>query len=120
MSGAQTIQRQADSSNIKPSLHSVADVLAYARRAGVRLWSEDGQLRYKAPVGSLTQEVIEGLRRFRYQIVDSLEVSSAMDCDRPASHVRLDHAPLTFTQLAYWRSSHAHNRPALRQLASAT
>jgi len=59
--------------NRKESTDTIADVLRHVRKKGVRLWSANGQLHYKAPEGALTQEEMERLRGCRAQIVALLK-----------------------------------------------
>jgi Condensation domain/TubC N-terminal docking domain len=82
----------------------LTDILAFARARGIRLWSENGQLRFKAPKGALTPEERERLKASRDQITAAL-------------HGR---APLSYSQLAHWHLHRLHARPAIRQIATAT
>ena len=97
----------------------LADVLASMRCKGVRLWTDKGQLRFKAPQGALTQRELERLRACRTEIFDLLEnegrVGNGMTSLGP-----LTSAPLTFSQMAHWRLYDLRERPAIRQIASAT
>lgn len=89
----------------------MADVLAQLRGKGVQLWLENGRLRYRAPRGALTSEDVETLRAGSGEIVALLEGGGA------AAAVR---APLAYSQLAHWRLHRLDERPAIRQIASAT
>lgn len=103
-------------------LNGIADVVGYVRKKGVRLWSEKGELHYKAPKGVLTGEEIGRLRECRGQIVAFLETSPCEEFIESGlePRLKLDSAPLTFSQLAHWNLHHLSERPSVRQLASAT
>lgn len=102
------------------SAGGVEDVIAFARRKGVRLWVENRQLRYKAPRGALTSLDIEHLRESRERIVSFLErAHSAPGVSEREPDRRLDRAPLTFSQLVHWHACRLHERHGIRQVASA-
>lgn len=110
------------SANNLVSTDTIDDVLGAVREKGVRLWSENGQLHYKAPKGALTQEEIARLRVSKDQIILHLERAAAAQIAEPRAEPRrwLDHIPLTFSQLAHWNLYRLNERPAIRQVASAT
>lgn len=110
------------SANSQVSMSRIADVLGYVRKKGVRLWSENGELHYRAPKGALTQEEIERIRVSRGQIVALLEKAAAAETTEPKLEplLRLDRAPLAFSQLAHWHLYRLSERRAIRQIASAT
>jgi hypothetical protein len=103
------------------SMDAVADVLLSVRKKGVRLWSKNGQLYYKAPKGALTQEEIERLRLSRGQVVALLGRNVAEEAAelRLGPRQGLDPAPLAFSQLAHWNLYQLRERPGMRQVASA-
>lgn len=98
-----------------------ADVLSYLREKGVRLWSENGQLRYKAPKGALTQEEIGGLRVYKAKIVALLERSCGADASdlRRERRPRVERAPVAFSQLAHWNCFQLSARRSLSLITSA-
>jgi hypothetical protein len=106
------------------SLHGtddLADILGHLRRKGVRLWSENGRLRYRAPKGALNDEDVQRLRVSGQQILALLEKSSIAQQDVRAlmPRRRMDHAPLTFSQLAGWRWLSSRGWPGHRTMARA-
>lgn len=103
-------------------MKSIAEVLGSVRRKGVRLWSENGQLHYKAPKGALTREEIERLRVSKGQIVALLERAAVAEAAEPRLEPRPqpDRAPLAFSQLAHWHFCQLHGRRSIRQVAFAT
>lgn len=111
-----------NSANSQVSMDRIADVLGSVRKRGVRLWSENGQLHYKAPKGALTQEEIERLRVSRGQIVALLERATGAETAEPKlePRPRLDRAPLAFSQLSHWNLFQLSERRAIRAVASAT
>lgn len=115
-------ERQMSSAPSQGSMNKIADVVGSVREKGVRLWSENGQLHYRAPKGVLTDEEIEKLRLFRSQIVALLEMATGVATDerRTQSHLPSVRAPLAFSQLAHWNLYQLSGRRAIRQIASAT
>ena len=103
------------------SLASISDVLERIRNKGVRLWSENGRLRYKAPEGALTTDDLERLRGAKDQLIALLEQSQNDERVTERSNPLYPpfSAPLTFTQLAHWRLFHLGQRTSSRQIAIA-
>ncbi len=105
----------------------IATVLGRVRRKGVRLWSENGQLRYQAPRGALTPDEIDTLRQAKGQIVSLLENAARFQKMSPSSEPEVSReirphagrAPLSFSQLAYWHIFRLDQRPGIRQITSA-
>jgi Condensation domain/TubC N-terminal docking domain len=85
------------------SFDSIAHVLGSIREKGVRLWSENGQLRYQAPKGVLTRDELEQLRASRRELIALLERAGATRNDESGlvRRARRDHAPLAFSQVAH-------------------
>lgn len=111
------------SANGPVSTDGINDILASARRKGVRIWSDNGQLRYQAPKGALAPEDVERLRSARSQIIALLESVSpdlSVEPSLQSSPQRRACAPLTFSQLAFWRTFRLAEQPTIRQIASAT
>jgi hypothetical protein len=108
--------------NSPEEIGSVADFLDDIRQNGVRLWSEQGQLRYKAPKGALTKSTIERLAAHVDEIVAILEsASSAEASDLPAlSRGRNERVPLSFSQLAHWNLYRLAERPSFNVVSSIT
>lgn len=105
------------------SLESAAEVLSRVRNKGVRVWSSNGQLCYKAPKGALTAEDIERLKKTKEQIVALLDESSppAYLTPIPTTHpTAVTRAHLSYAQLAHWQVYRLAERPTVRQIASAT
>jgi hypothetical protein len=113
---------QVKSSDSQESKDSIENVLSGILRKGVRLWSENGQLRYRAPKGTLTQEEIGKLKASRSQLVALLERSSDVEIAGPTQEPDrgIRYAPLAFSQLAHWNAYRLSERCAIRQIASAT
>lgn len=88
----------------RDSMDYIVGVIGSFSRKGIRLWSENGHLHYKAPKGALAPQEVDELRQFRDQIVTLLEAANGVDGAEPElrPRSRLSPAPLTFTQLARW------------------
>jgi Condensation domain/TubC N-terminal docking domain len=86
------------------------------RDKGVRLWCQDGHLHYRAPNGALTQDEIDILQVSKDHIIALLQSTGHGEATDLLRGTR--RAPLTFSQLAYWRSYRLEERPAVRQLAT--
>lgn len=115
-------ERHVNSANIQVSADRTADVLGSVCKKGVKLWSENGKLHYRAPKGALTQEEIECLRASRGRIVALLEgTADTQTIAEPRLEPRpqLACAPLAFSQLAHWNLYQLSRRRAIRQIASA-
>lgn len=84
----------------------VTDLVLLCQRQGIRLWTENGRLRYRAPKEVLSRELLESLRGASSHIVEFLDGVASAETLEPKilPRERPDRAPLTFTQLAYWHS----------------
>ena len=100
---------------------SIIKVLSNARRKGVRFWSDNGQLRYEAPRGALTHDELQEIRNSKGQIISLLERSTRSTVTHTRRDIRrhTGRAPLSFSQMAYWDAFRLHERPGIRQIASA-
>lgn len=98
----------------------IEEVLRSIRERGVRLWSTDGQLRYRAPKGTLTRDEIDGLRARSKQIVAALEDANEGRKSCVGHAVVSDHFPLSPSQFTHWRLYRLSEAPVMRQVASAT
>lgn len=108
------------SSNGPESDHDT-DVIGSMLRKGIQLWSENGALRFKAPKGVLTREDLGKLKKYREQILASLDTDwTGKDCGGSEALSRYRRAPLAFSQLALWNAYQSGERRPCRQIASAT
>jgi hypothetical protein len=107
--------------NLLDNTNDLTDILGHFHRKGVRLWSEDGRLRYKAPKGALGHEDVEKLRVCGRQILALLEKSSIAQRDMRTLMPRSqrDRAPLTFAQVRGWRWLCSRGWPGHRTMARA-
>src|SRR6185437_4712289 len=69
--------------------------------AGVRLWEEDGQIRYRAPRGALTARRLAALRAQKGAVLARLREADALPQVEPDPDGRLLPFPLTDVQAAY-------------------
>lgn len=88
----------------------VADILACLRQKGVRLWTEGGQLRYRAPRGSLDDRELQSLKAHREGLVARVAHEEG---NGPRQ------APLTFSQRAHWNRYRLWVQTAIRQIPAA-
>ena len=102
-----------------PAPHvNVSEMLAHIRRKGVKLWQEDGTLRFAAPKGTLSVQELDQLKTFKAQIVSFLRDDiRTMDVARVPRSTR---APLAFTQQSDWQFMRLGELRRMRQIASAT
>jgi NRPS condensation-like uncharacterized protein len=100
-------------------MDDVADLLESVRRKGVHVWSESGQLRYRAPKGALTEQEIQRLRASKAAMI-ALLLRAPSDPDaRRESPLAITRAPLAFSQLAHWNAYRLFEQPSVRQVACA-
>jgi pyochelin synthetase len=78
---------------------TVAELITELREAGVRLWEEQGQIRFRAPKGALTGVHREALQDNREAVLAQLRAAEVMLVPDPAG--RHDPFPLTDVQAAY-------------------
>ncbi|MER7837615.1 amino acid adenylation domain-containing protein [Streptomyces sp. NPDC096040] len=78
---------------------NIAELLARCADEGVVLWAQDGQLRFRAPQGRLTDERRAELRTHREEILRHLEAGEPVLRSDPAG--RHEPFPLTDIQAAY-------------------
>lgn len=100
-------------------MSAVRDVVGLIRSKGVKLWVDGGQLRYQAPRGTLTGEDVDLLRTSKAQIIELLEEKASVLASASVG-TKITRAPLAFSQRAHWRMYRLGERPAIRQVASAT
>lgn len=97
-----------------------ADYLSFLNRNGVKLWIDNGQLRYHARKGALSSEELARLRSMRSDIVAELTKAStpAMDKSSHAGPPSAVEAPLSFQQR--WLVKLLEKSPSWRQTLSYT
>lgn len=79
-----------------------SDLLSSLYRRGVRIWVENGQLRFQAPKGALLPEELARLRMFKNEIVGFL-LDAPLAPDIPLEPRAAGYpAPLTAIQLRVW------------------
>ncbi|MFV0526411.1 MAG: AMP-binding protein, partial [Acidimicrobiales bacterium] len=76
------------------------DLLADLERNGVRLWTENGELRFRAPAGAFPEAHRTLLRDHRTEVLERLAVGG-LPAARPAPADRHRQFPLTGVQAAY-------------------
>lgn len=102
-------------------MESVTDVLFMMRSKGVKIWTDNGQLRYQAARGALTSAEIDKLRALRAEIIAFFQQSSHLAATDPLPVPRLssDRVPLTFSQQWTWNVLDLEKRHSTRTIAVA-
>ena len=57
--------------------HSIDHLVAAARASGIKLWEENGSLRFRAPAGAMTTELRDRIKANRKAIIDTLRAENA-------------------------------------------
>jgi hypothetical protein len=104
----------------QPGKH-VREFLQSAHIKGLVLWSQQGQLRYRAPKGRLTDSERAKLRAWKDQIVELLESGSISLPPRavPEEALTESRAPLSYSQLMHWGFIQRGERAVMRHIAAA-
>src|SRR4051812_14644963 len=102
----------------RESMDGIADVVGHVRQKGISIWTENGQLHYKALKGALSQEEIRRLKESRIQIIAFLEGVTGLEIvkPQPACRPSLNRAPLSFSQLAHWQMYQLQERSTVRHV----
>ena len=61
----------------KDGKEKAADLLVLLRSRGIKIWSDNGRLRYQAPKGSLTQDDMERLGAVKADLIEMLQRASS-------------------------------------------
>ena len=106
--------QEATGVSSQESPEEIARALEELRRKGVKLWVEDGALRFKAPKGALTANDMEFLRVSKARVLPLIELVGdelfPLKLEpRPSTMVR---APLAFSQMAHWNLYRLAERPS--------
>lgn len=88
---------------IQPDDKSISDLLFEMRSKGVKLWSENGILRYKAPKGRISAEENETIRARKHEIVNFLQRKSAAAIGDIRLGARKIYSPAPVTPCQRWR-----------------
>lgn len=77
------------------------DLINKLRKEGIKLWEEEGKLKFKAPKGLLTKEKIELLKSHKKEVIDLLKAENHEVTVVPDPDNRYEYFPLTDVQAAY-------------------
>lgn len=80
---------------------NVVSLLNQLAQKDIRLWLENGQLRYNAPEGAMTPEVIAQLRTAKTAIIEFLQQSEKQDNDIPLANYH-QALPVSSAQQRFW------------------
>ncbi|ERI11046.1 non-ribosomal peptide synthetase [Aneurinibacillus aneurinilyticus] len=83
-----------------------AELLMRLRREGMLLWEENGNLRYRAPEGMLTDSDLQALKDYKMDFLDVLRAESQPVTVIPDPQSRFEPFPLTDVQSAYLLGRH--------------
>lgn len=83
-----------------------AELLMRLRREGILLWEENGNLRYRAPEGMLTDSDLQALKDYKMDFLDVLRAESQPVTVIPDPQSRFEPFPLTDVQSAYLLGRH--------------
>lgn len=85
---------------------SIMEFLSELRQLGVALWVENGSLKYQAPKGAVTKELLGSISQRKKEIISFL---SKLDMDIKNSREKIDYIertgqdfPLSFSQQSLW------------------
>ena len=90
------------------------ELISSLLRLGVRLWVEDGKLRFQAPKGVLLPETREELRRRRREVIRLLEKTDGLEDSPLTPRAPGSVIPLTAMQRRRWLRRHEERRYRLR------
>lgn len=96
-------------------MDGIAAVLFQFRMKGVRLWAQDGQLRFQAPKAALTSDDMQTLRRLKAEIAAYLQNCPSPDSEQPPLRRRQPgtRVPLAFSQ--HWLRNILHQETSGRR-----
>src|ERR671924_721059 len=80
---------------------TTAELIAELEGQGVRIWAEDGSLRYRAPKGVMTQDRLEALREHKEALLEQVSNGSGAAAFAADPEARFEPFPLTDVQSAY-------------------
>lgn len=82
-------------------MKSIGELLFELSNLNIRLWTEDGRLRYKAPKGALTDDLRQQLAERKAEIISFLSIREKGDLSIQAVS-REGELPLSFAQQRLW------------------
>jgi hypothetical protein len=104
--GENTNKRQDAAFQGEEMMESSSELLSSLCERGVRLWAENGQLRFQAPKGELLPEERNKLRTLKAEIIDLLEQAKSASDVPLEPRVAGYPVPLTFPQQMLWNALH--------------
>lgn len=105
---------------------SLFALLAQLRKAGIRIWQENGELKFKAPIGAMTPELKDQVRSQKDALIDLLKRQETEPMPGTAEVIprrdRSERLPLSASQEALWvidqlsPEGHEYNIPVVLRL----
>lgn len=97
-----------------------ADVILALRLKGVRIWSEDGRLRYKASNGMITPADLNKLTELKTEILAFIQQASPASTEsKLIQRGFTERVPLTFSQKAWWNLLGLGKHPSKKSVFTA-
>ncbi|MCW8997962.1 MAG: condensation domain-containing protein, partial [Kangiellaceae bacterium] len=84
---------------------SVFSLVNKVRNKGIKLWQENGQLKFKAPKGALTQDIRSELIEKKSEIIEFLKEVSVINSIppiKPYDRAEFERIPLSYSQEWFW------------------
>ncbi|BBM00786.1 non-ribosomal peptide synthetase [Microbulbifer sp. GL-2] len=101
-------------------------LLAQLRKSNIRIWQEDGQLKFKAPVGAMTSEFRRQIQDEKAALIELLKQQESESTDLQFEPIpqcdRSERLPLSASQESLWvidqlsPGGHEYNIPAVLRL----
>ncbi|MDJ0840143.1 MAG: amino acid adenylation domain-containing protein [Acidobacteriota bacterium] len=91
---------------------SVTNLMSMLRERGIRLWLNDGKLRFKGPQGAMTPELLAELKRLKPQIIEFIRGIEPAHKPFPSAPRDGSSLPLSFAQQRMWFLSRISNASA--------
>ncbi|QTP15665.1 hypothetical protein [Serratia symbiotica] len=85
----------------------IFDFIAQLETQGIELWSEENNLRFRAPAGAMTESIKQELREHKSAILAWLQQQRAPAVLTANPDTRFDPFPLTQAQQAYFVGRHS-------------
>ena len=82
-------------------MDNIKSLIDKLKGIGIRLWTENGQLRYQAPKGVMTADIVSELKENKESIIKKLTAESASVQFEPHPDDRYSQFPLTNIQNSY-------------------
>lgn len=101
-------------------MQNIHDFLDSLDQRGVKIWSDNGRIRYQAPKGTLGLQDLNKLGDWKVEIIEFLE-HAPLDLDAPIRPRKAGcRVPLTARQRALWKAAHVNGSRWSRRMLGHT